>query len=68
MNDLKTKTCKELREIAKGFEIKGRWDMTKDELINRTWQDALAEFYDIFMNRYREKALGLSTGYSSQKI
>lgn len=33
MNDLKTKTCKELREIAKGFEIKGRWDMTKDELI-----------------------------------
>lgn len=33
MNDLKTKTCKELREIAKGCAIKGRWDMTKDELI-----------------------------------
>ena len=45
-----------------------RYFGTKDELINRTWQDALVEFYDIFMNRYREKALGLSTGYSSQKI
>lgn len=27
-------TCKELREIAKGYNITGRWDMTKDELIN----------------------------------
>lgn len=40
-----------------------RYFGTKDELINRTWQDALVEFYDIFMNRYREKVLGLSTGY-----
>lgn len=33
MSDLSNKTCKELREIAKGCAIKGRWDMTKDELI-----------------------------------
>lgn len=33
MSDLSSKTCKELREIAKGCAIKGRWDMTKDELI-----------------------------------
>lgn len=31
--DLSLKTCKELREIAKGFDISGRWDMSKEELI-----------------------------------
>ena len=33
MSDLNKKTCKELREIAKDLCIVGRWDMTKQELI-----------------------------------
>ena len=33
MNELSTKTVKELRDVAKGLNIKGRWDMTKQELI-----------------------------------
>lgn len=31
---LQSKTCKELREIAKEMKISGRWDMTKEKLIN----------------------------------
>lgn len=34
MRDLNNKTCKELREIAKELSITGRWDMTKQELID----------------------------------
>ena len=30
---LQSKTCKELRELAKGLNIQGRWDMTKEQLI-----------------------------------
>lgn len=30
---LQNKTCKELRELAKEMNISGRWDMTKDQLI-----------------------------------
>ena len=30
---LQSRNCKELREIAKGLKIQGRWDMTKEELI-----------------------------------
>ena len=30
---LQSKNCKELREIAIGLKIQGRWDMTKEELI-----------------------------------
>lgn len=33
MSNLKQKTCKELRDIAKSLNIVGRWEMTKDELI-----------------------------------
>lgn len=33
MNDLTSSTVKELREVAKNLNIKGRWDMTKNELI-----------------------------------
>lgn len=33
MEDLKKKTCKELRDIAKDLNIVGRWDMSKEELI-----------------------------------
>ena len=33
MSDLNKKTCKELRDIAKDLNITGRWDMTKQELI-----------------------------------
>lgn len=33
MNELSTKTVKELRDVAKGLNIKGRWDMNKHELI-----------------------------------
>lgn len=44
MKDLATKTVKELREIAKGLNIKGRWDMTKEQLINEIegirWSEA----------------------------
>lgn len=32
--NLQKKTCKELRELAKELNISGRWDMTKDQLIN----------------------------------
>ena len=31
--NLQSKTCKELRELAKGLNISGRWDMTKEQLI-----------------------------------
>ena len=30
---LQDKTCKELRELAKEMNISGRWDMTKEQLI-----------------------------------
>lgn len=30
---LQNKTCKELRELAKELNISGRWNMTKDQLI-----------------------------------
>jgi len=32
--NLQKKTCKELRELAKKLNISGRWDMTKDQLID----------------------------------
>ena len=32
--NLQKKTCKELRELAKELNISGRWDMTKDQLID----------------------------------
>lgn len=31
--DLRNKTCKELRELAKELNISGRWDMTKEQLV-----------------------------------
>lgn len=31
---LQNKTCKELRELAKEMNISGRWDMTKEQLID----------------------------------
>ena len=31
---LQKKTCKELRELAKELNISGRWDMTKDQMID----------------------------------
>lgn len=34
MSDLRKKTCKELRDIAKELGIVGRWDMNKQELID----------------------------------
>ena len=34
VNELRTKTVKELRDIAKGLDIKGRWDMTKEQLVD----------------------------------
>lgn len=33
MENLTKKTCKELRDIAKRYQIVGRWDMNKQELI-----------------------------------
>lgn len=32
--ELAGKTCKELRELAKQYNISGRWDMTKEQLID----------------------------------
>jgi len=32
--NLQNKTCKELRELAKVMNISGRWDMTKEQLID----------------------------------
>lgn len=32
--NLQKKTCKELRELVKELNISGRWDMTKDQLID----------------------------------
>lgn len=32
--NLQNKTCKELRELAKGMNISGRWEMTKEQLID----------------------------------
>lgn len=43
MNDLKQKTCKELREIAKGLNIVGRWDMNKDELLEAIYIASLTD-------------------------
>ena len=43
---LKSKTCKELREFAKELNISGRWDMTKEQLIEvilRVGEDKSAE-------------------------
>lgn len=40
-----------------------RYFGTKDELVNRTWQDALVTFYEVFMERYSKKAEGLKTGF-----
>lgn len=40
-----------------------RYFGTKDELVNRTWQDALVTFYEVFMERYAKRAEGLKTGY-----
>lgn len=40
-----------------------RYFGTKDELVNRTWQDALVTFYEVFMERYSRKAEGLQTGF-----
>jgi len=40
-----------------------RYFGTKDELVNRTWQDALVTFYEVFMERYSRKAEGLKTGF-----
>lgn len=34
MSDLRKKTCKELRDMAKELGIVGRWDMNKQELID----------------------------------
>lgn len=33
MNDLRKKTCKQLRDTAKELGITGRWEMNKEELI-----------------------------------
>ena len=32
--NLMSKNCKELRELAKEFNVVGRWDMKKDELVD----------------------------------
>lgn len=32
--NLQNKTCKELRELAKDMNISGRWDMTKNQLVD----------------------------------
>lgn len=32
--NLQNKTCKELRELAKDMNISGRWDMTKEQLVD----------------------------------
>lgn len=43
MNDLSRKTVKELREIAKGLCIVGRWDMTKQQLLDAIEQSDFNE-------------------------
>lgn len=43
---LQKKTCKELRERAKELNISGRWDMSKDELIEAILGAKVAETGD----------------------
>lgn len=40
---LQNKTCKELRELAKSMNISGRWDMTKDQLIDTILRAKMVE-------------------------
>mgnify|MGYP000951948744 CR=1 FL=1 len=41
--NLQNKTCKELRELAKGMNISGRWDMTKKQLIDAILRAEITE-------------------------
>lgn len=41
--NLQNKTCKELRELAKSMNISGRWDMTKDQLIDTILRAKMVE-------------------------
>lgn len=41
--NLQNKTCKELRELAKDMNISGRWDMTKEQLIDAILGAGVAE-------------------------
>ena len=68
MIELSKKTCKELREIAKHYNIKGRWDMTKEQLIEEIenafdWSDE-KEIYEPDKNIIEE---GSNQSEGSQK-
>lgn len=69
MNELSTKTVKELRDVAKGLNIKGRWDMNKQELIEAI--NKVADLSDKNVtyetnNNIKEEILNQSEG--SQKV
>jgi hypothetical protein len=47
---LQNKTCKELRELAKDMNISGRWDMTKDQLIDAILRAEVVENIEVVEN------------------
>lgn len=48
--NLQNKTCKELRELAKELNISGRWDMTKDQLIDAILRAEVVENTEVVKN------------------
>jgi hypothetical protein len=48
--NLQNKTCKELRELAKGVNISDRWDMTKDQLIDAILRAEVVENTEVVEN------------------
>lgn len=48
--NLQNKTCKELRELAKKLNISGRWDMTKDQLIDAILRAEVVENTEVVEN------------------
>lgn len=54
--NLQNKTCKELRELAKKLNISGRWDMTKDQLIDAILRAKVVENTEAVKNTNKSES------------
>jgi hypothetical protein len=54
--NLQKKTCKELREFAKELNISGRWDMTKDQLIDAILRAEVVENTEVVENANKSES------------